>query len=209
VSAQTDQFLPEVDLYYKLPSNLQLWFQAKQTVEAGDPVQAEVGASLNAYLKPWVKLKGAVAFDMDQSKARPLIFSIGYRYLPSPDQASINRLEPLVTVNFPLKGNVLFSDRNRADLDWKNGKLEWRYRNRMNFERTIVINGYRPRPYVSAEFFYERQYQKWSDTALYAGCQLPIGKHLKINPYYEHQNSTGSSPNLVLNQAGLMLELFF
>jgi hypothetical protein len=25
----------------------------------------------------------------------------------------------------------------------------------------------------------------------YAGCLLPVGKHVQFNPYYEHDNETG------------------
>jgi hypothetical protein len=30
----------------------------------------------------------------------------------------------------------------------------------------------------------------WSTTALFAGCFIPLGKHIEFNPYYEHQNDT-------------------
>jgi hypothetical protein len=208
-SAQTDQFLPEIDVYYKLNSDLRIWFQAKQTREAGDPTSAEIGPSLDFYLKSWLKLKDVTAFDLDDSKARPIIFSVGYRYLPYPNAPSEDRFEPVVTFNFPIKGRLLLSDRNRADLDWKSGDFSWRYRNRVQFERTARIHSYHLRPYASVEFFYESQYENWSDTAIYAGCLFPIGKHVQFDPYYEHQNSTGKSPNQQLKQFGLILNLFF
>ena len=208
--AQVDQFLPEVDLYYKLNPDLRISFQAKETKEAGDPVQAEIGPSLDFYLKPLIRLKGATEFDLDDSKSRPIVFSLGYRYLPQANNApATNRMEPVVALNFPLKGRFLLSDRNRGDLDWKSGNFSWRYRNLVKVERTLRIRSYHPAPYVSAEFFYESQYSKWSDTAIYAGCLFPIGRHFEFNPYYEHQNNTGKSPNQQLNQLGLILNIFF
>ena len=209
-NAQSDQLLPEVDAYVKVASGLRVWFQAKQTREAGDPIHAEIGPSLDFYLKPFIRLKGATEFDLDDSKSRPLVFSIGYRYLPQANGApATNRMEPVVTFNFPLKGKVLFSDRNRGDLDWKNGTFTWRYRNRIQLERTFHSGSYHWSPYVSSEFFYASQYAKWSDTAIYVGCLFPFRKHFEFNPYYEHQNSTGTSPNQQLNQLGLMLNLYF
>jgi len=208
--AQVDQFLPEVDLYYKLNPDLRISFQAKETKEAGDPVQAEIGPSLDFYLKPLIRLKGATEFDLDDSKSRPIVFSLGYRYLPQANNApATNRMEPVVALNFPLKGRFLLSDRNRGDLDWKSGNFSWRYRNLVKVERTLRIRSYHPAPYVSAEFFYESQYGKWADTAIYAGCLFPIARHVEFNPYYEHQNNTGQSPNQQLNQLGLILNLFF
>lgn len=209
VSAQTDQFLPEIDAYYKLTPDVRLSFQAKQTREGGDPTQAEIGPSIDFYVKPLLKLKTVTRFDLDDSKSRPLVLSIGYRYLPSPNAPAENRLEPVATLHFPLKAGLLLSDRNRADLDWKSGKFSWRYRNRLQIEKRLTIRSYHPAPYASVEPFYESQYSKWSDTAIYAGCLFPIGKHTELNPYYEHQNNTGKKPNQQLNQLGLMLSLYF
>src|ERR1700676_4051500 len=80
--AQTTQVLPEIDAYFKLSSELRISFQAKGTREAGDPTQAELGPSLDFYLKPLLRLKDVTAFDLADSKSRPLVFSLGYHYLP-------------------------------------------------------------------------------------------------------------------------------
>jgi hypothetical protein len=207
--AQTTQVLPEIDAYFKLSSELRVSFQAKGTREAGDPTQAELGPSLDFYLKPLLRLKDVTAFDLDDSKSRPLVFSLGYRYLPQANGSpATNRMEPVLTFRFPAK-RFLLTDRNRADLDWKSGNFTWRYRNRFEVEKSLTIRSYHPAPYASAEFFYESQYGKWADTAIYAGCLFPLGKHFEFNPYYEHQNNTGKKPNQQLNQLGLILNLYF
>src|SRR5271165_4577730 len=54
--AQIDQFLPEVNVYYKLDSHVRIRMQAKQTREGGNPTQAEIGPSLDFYLKPLIRL---------------------------------------------------------------------------------------------------------------------------------------------------------
>jgi hypothetical protein len=209
-NAQTAQALPEFDAYVKLSSDVRVSFQAKETREGGDPTQAEIGPSLDFYLKPLVSLKGATEFDLDDSKSRFLVLRIGYRYLPQANNApAIDRIEPVATFNFPLKERFLFTNRNRADIDWQNGGFSWRYRNLSQIERALTIRSYHPALYASAEFFYESQYEKWSDTALYAGCLFPVGKHLEFDPYYEHQNNTGKSPNQQLNQLGVILNLYF
>jgi hypothetical protein len=208
--AQTDQLLPEIDTYVKVSSDLRFSVQAKETREGGDPTQAEIGPSLDFYLKPLIRLQDVTQFDLDDSKSRPLVFTVGYRYLPQANNApATNRMEPVVTFHFPMEGRFLLTDRNRADLDWKSGNFSWRYRNRFQIEKRVTIRSYHPGPYASVEFFYESQYSKWSDTAIYAGCLFPIGKHVEFNPYYEHQNNTGKSPNQQLNQLGLMLNFYF
>lgn len=209
--AQTvqDELLPEVDTYLKVASDLRVDFQAKETREDGSPIQAEFGPSLDYYLKPLLRLQNTTRFDLNDAKSRPLVLSIGYRYLPRANGGPpTNRMEPVVTGNFSMKGNFLLSDRNRADLDWSTN-FTWRYRNRFQIERALTLRSYHPVPYASVEFFYQSKYSKWSDTALYAGCIFPIGQHVEFNPYYEHQNSTGTSPNQKLNQLGLMLNLYF
>ena len=208
-STQVDQLLPEIDAYYKPASDVRLSFQAKETREGGSPTQAEIGPSVEFYLKPLLKLKKITQFDVDDSKKRPLVLAIGYRYLPSPNTPAENRLEPLATFHFPLKAKLLLTDRNRADLDWQSGKFMWRYRNRIQLERRLTIHSYHPAPYASVEFFYESQFSKWSTTAIYAGCLFPIGKRFEFDPYYEHQNNTGKSPNQQIEQLGLALRIFF
>jgi Protein of unknown function (DUF2490) len=207
--AQTFQFLPEVDVYYKIDPHFRFVFQAKETREAGDPTQAEIGPSLDFFLKPLLRLKNVTIFDLDDAKSRPLLVSVGFRYLPSPDKPTVYRVELVATPRLPLFAKILLTDRNRADLDWSAEPFTWRYRNRVSLERAITIGSYHPSPYASAEAFYESQYQKWSTTALYAGCLFPIRKHVEFDPYYEHQNITSKHPNQQLNQFGLILNLYF
>jgi len=208
--AQQFQFLPEVDTYFKVNSNVQFYLQAKETREGGAPTQAEIGPSVELFVKPWVKLRDATVSEVNESKKRMIVFAAGYRYLPSPNTTPTNRLRLDFTPHLPMKAKFLISDRNRADLDWQSGKkFNWRYRNKLTVEKRLTINSYHPAPYVAAEVFYESQYNKWSTTALYAGCLFPIGRHVQIEPYYEHQNNTGKKPNQQLNQFGLALELHF
>lgn len=209
--AQTSvtEFFPEINVYYRLNSNVRFVFQAKDTREGGDPTQAEIGPSVQFYLKPLIRLKNVSAFDLDEAKSRPLVWSIGYRYLPSPTKPTVNRLEPVVTPHYPLKGRILITDRNRADLDWSNGGFTWRYRNRLTLERSFAIRTYHPTPYVSAEPFYESQYSKWSTTDLYAGCLFGVGKRVQFDAYYEHENNTEKKPNQQINAGGIILNLFF
>ena len=208
-SAQTFQVLPEVDVYYRFNSNVRVYFQAKDTREGGESTTAEIGPSLDFHIKELSKLRDIAAFDLDKSKSQLLLFSVGYRYLPTPNEPPTNRLEPYVTIHLPSPGRFLLSDRNRADLDWKNGNFSWHYRNRIDVERPSRIRNYHLSPYAAVEFWYTSQYSKWSTTSIFAGCIFPLGKHVSFNPYYEHENNTGKSRNQQLNQLGLNLNLWF
>ncbi len=208
-SAQQEvQFLPEVDAYLKLNPNLRVSFQAKDTRDGGVPTQAEIGPSMEFYLKPLIRLREITLFDLDDAKSRPLVLTAGYRYLSSPTSPPTNRIPLAATSHLPIKARLLLSDRNRADLDWSSGNFTWRYRNMLSLERTLAIRSYHPIPYANAEFYYESQYQKWSTTELYAGCLFTMGKHFEFDPYYEHQNNTGKHPNKQLHGLGLRLNIY-
>jgi len=207
--AQDIQFLPEIDTHLKLRSNVRVYLEAKDDRDGGDSTQFAIGPSIQLYLKPLTKLKHVRAFDLDDSKSRALVLEGGYRYIITPDGPPENRVLVAATSNFPLKAGFSISDRNRADLDWKNGSFTWRYRNRFMVERTFSIHSYHLIPYVNVEPFYESQYNKWSSTYLNAGCLFPVGKHFEFNSYYEHQNNTEKKPNQQVNAVGLALYLYF
>jgi len=210
VFAQQDvQFLPEVDTYLKLNPMLRVYVEAKDDQDGGDPAQAGIGPSIQLYLRPLAKLKEMRAFDLDDAKTRFLVLETGYRYLWEPNSPDTNRMLTAATFNFPLKAGFSISDRNRADLNWKNGNFTWRYRNKLTVERTVSIRSFHHIPYVAVEPFYESQFNKWSTTALYAGSLFPVGRHVQFNLYYEHENNTGRAKNHPENAVGLALYLFF
>ena len=209
LAQQNVQFLPEVDAYLKLNSVLRLYLEAKDDQDGGDPAQAGIGPSVQLYLKPLDTLKKMRAFDLDDAKSRFLVLETGYRYLWEPNAPTENRMITAATFNLPLKAGFSMSDRNRADLDWKSGNFTWRYRNKLQVERTIAVRSYHLIPYVAVEPYYESQYNKWSTTALYAGSIFPVGKHMEFNLYYEHENNTGGQKNDPENAIGLALYLFF
>jgi hypothetical protein len=208
-STQDVQFLPEVDAYLKLSRNYRVDFQAKDTREGGDSTQAAIGPGVEIYLKPLVRLKEITVFDLDDAKTRPLVLTASYSYLSSPSSPSTNRIPIAVMSHLPIKAALLLTDRNRVDLDWSSGDFSWRYRNMLSLERTLTFRSFHPIPYVSAEIYYESQYDKVSTTELYAGSVFPMTKHLQLKAYYEHQNNTGKKHNEQVHGLGLALNMYF
>lgn len=204
--AQTTEFLPEINTYVKLDPNVRFTFQAKQTRENGDPTQGEIGPSIDFHFRPFRNLGHE---HPNQAKTRYLLLSFGYRYVPTRDRPPTNRILLVATPRLPLKAKVVASDRNRGELNFSNGDLTWRYRNRLQLEREVTIRSYRPTPFANVEVYYDSRFQKWSSTAIEAGCQFLIRKHSEIEFYYEHQNNTGTAPNRQVDGIGLMLNLYF
>lgn len=188
---------------------LRAYLEAKNDRDGGDPTQFTIGPSLQFYVKPLLKLKNVTTFDLDDTRSKFLVLETGYRYITAPDAVPENRMVTAATFNFPMGAGIRISDRNRVDLDWKNGVFTWRYRNKLTLGRTVAIRSYHFIPYVAVEPYYESQYGKWSTTSLFAGCLFPVGKHVEFNTYYEHDNNTGKHPNQQVNSAGLALYLYF
>ena len=209
--AQTSSYQtwPEIDTYINLNPNFRLYFIASQTKEHRRGTDAEIGPNLDFFFKPLFKKNRSVLFQLDESKARPLLLRIGYRYLPSTNGPTEHRGVVEATGRYPLKSGFLFSDRNRADLRFINGEFSWRYRNRLTAERTVSILSYHFTPYVRGEVYFDSNYAKWSRTSEDLGAAFPIRKHTEIEPYYEHQNDTSKSPNRQTNAFGLSLNLYF
>ena len=207
--AQTAEALPEVDGYFKLNSAWRVSVQAKDTKEDAKPGQAEVGPSVEYYVNNLFSSKRDKDEHLDDSKSTVLVLDAGYRYLFPSNSPAENRIRIDETLHFPARGRLLFSDRNREDLDWSEGAFSWRYRNCLTVERDEEIRAYKFTQYAAVEPYYESQYGKWSTTALYAGVILPLGHHVGFTAYYEHQNNTGGTSNKQLNGIGLLLELYF
>lgn len=207
--AQDTQFLPEIDTQVTLNQKTRLFLQAKDDREGGDPQQFTFGPSIQFYFKPLLKLRKVTLFDLDETKKRPVVLESGFRIITAPNTPATNRAIESVTFHVPFVFGILFSDRNRADLDWQAGTFTWRYRNRLTAERTVSISSYHLIPYVSAEAFYESKYTKWSATDLYAGCRFPVGRVVQFDLYYEHENNTAKSPNRQNNYIGVNLNLYF
>jgi hypothetical protein len=202
-------FLPEAESDLRVSRNVRLFFQAKGYVEDGDLTHAQIGPSVQFSFRPLEKLKKITVFDLDDIKCMPVVFTVGYRYLPSSVQPAINRMQPIVQFHIPFPGKTLITDRNRFDLDWSKAAFNWTYRNRITAEHRVTFHSYHPGVYTAAELSYLSQYSKWSNTRLFAGCLLPLNKRTQIDSYYEHVNNTGPRPNRQVNAAGLMINLYF
>jgi Protein of unknown function (DUF2490) len=206
---QIFQTWPEVDTYIQLNSHVRVSFFAAATRENREGTSVELGPNIDFYLKPLLKLKRITIFQLDQSKDRPLMLRVGYRYIPSTNGPTEHRGILELTGRYPLVRGSLLSDRNRLDLRYIDDELAWRYRNRLTAERTFSIRSYHFTPYLRAEAYYDGNFHKWSRIAESVGCVFPFRKRYEIEPYYEHQNDTGTSPNRQVDALGLVLSLYF
>jgi hypothetical protein len=143
----------------------------------------------------------------DAAKSRLVLFRIGYHYLFPFDNpgASENRIVVEATPRYPICFGIILADRDRVDLRLTQSGFSWRYRNRITMERTFRMHGYSFDPYVRAEAWYDNLHEKWSRTLLQVGSDFPITRRVSLEPYYEDQNNTSTSPNQQLNGVGVVL----
>lgn len=207
--AQGFQFWPEVDAHVGLAGGTRLWVQADRLREEGAPTQTEIGPSLELSVRPLLRLRKFVEQRPDLSQLRALTLTMGYRYLVSPGKAAENRFVFEASPRFPFSGKILLEDRNRSELRFIAGSFFWRYRNRVTLERPLSVHLYSFSPYVRSEGFYDSRYGKWSATTLSAGAIFPIKRRAEVEPYYQHQNQSGCTPNQQAETFGLKLSLYF
>ena len=95
---QRAEFWPEVDAHLTLNSSFRTYFRAKSERDKCNPLQVELGPSLQLYLKPSIKLKQVTAFDLDDAKPRSFVMESDIATLPRRtlrQQIGCWRLRPL------------------------------------------------------------------------------------------------------------------
>src|SRR5262249_53882347 len=132
-------FLPEIDAHLKLNSSTQVYLQAKDDREGGDPVQLTIGPSFQLYRKPLWSIKRLVFFELDPTKLAPWVLETGYRVITAPNTPVKNRLIEAATFRFPLLHEIVVANRDLVDLDWQSGAFTWRFRNRVLLARMFTI----------------------------------------------------------------------
>jgi len=166
----------------------------------------EFGPTLNIFARRF--LQPSIVTN-NQAKNSMLVFGIGYRFIAGINQEPENRIELDFTPQFPLPWRIQAGDRSRVDLRFIEGSgFSWRYRNRLNVQRTFRIHRVVFSPYAQAEVFYSSSTDSWNKTTVQVGADFPFRKRLDFEPYYEHDNNIGSTPNQV-NAFGLTTSVHF
>ena len=206
--AQTtsDQFWPEIQGYYSFSSRYRVSFEASRSTDGASYNSLEIGPTLNIFARRFVH---PVLATNNQANNNFLVFGVGYRYLAGINQAAENRIELDFTPRFPLFWRIQGADRNRFDLRWIQGSpFAWRYRNRLQVQRTFRLRHFVFSPYAQGEVYYSSSVQSWNKTTFQFGADIPCRKHFGFEPYFEHDNNTGSNPAHV-NAFGLTTDIYF
>ncbi len=211
--AQTEQVWPELSTFVRLNDNMRLYFLGTTTRESKASTEGEFGPNFDFYLRS-IKQKKTLGplrmLRLDESRRQWIMVRVGYHYLPSYTGGNAeSRGIVEATPRFPLPHSLLIESRNRMEFRFIGGEYSWRYRNRLTVDRDFAIGRLRWTPYVRGEVYYDGKVHRWSRATWTVGSVFPLGRHLELEGYFEHQNDTSSSPNRQVNAQGCVVNLYF
>ena len=188
------QFWPELDTYLKFNDDLRLFVPISQT-RAGQSNSYEngtVGVYLDYFTHP---ISNADLFGpANDARRRRLQFRVGYGFTASRGQLpASSTIDAEATWRLVLPGQLLFSQRNRFDLNFTNGRFDPRYRIRVRFDRSVDLFRTRLVPYASGEFFYGFNAGKWIRTRAVAGVDVQLWERFVPEVYVQHDYNHGSA----------------
>jgi hypothetical protein len=202
-------FWPEADLFVKTSPETRLLFTTAATDNRDEPKSKwELGAYLDIFVTRFKPLLFRRVAELDQSRNQRLAIRVGYRFShtwdASPAQIE-HRLVADATSRWTFPYDILGTDRNRFEFRFVNGAYSWRYRNQVKITRDLSIRRTGLIPFISAEAFYDSQYETISRYRYEAGVTLPFRKVWILEPYYARQKSVVPSQSFV-NAFGLTVQ---
>lgn len=105
-----------------------------------------------------------------------------------------NRLNLPVTIISPKFRGFTVSNRNLVERRWRKPVNSWRYRNRLQIERTFKPKKFEFRLFASDEIFYDFSVKDWVRNRFTVGVGKPISRQLSFDVYYLRQNDGRSRP---------------
>ena len=176
------QFWPDVTLGFKL--NPRVTWSLVGTLRAGRDLHAlvseQIGTSFSFKVTNYLNL--APGYRHIWSQSNPAKHTQESRY-------SVD-----VTPRLPLPKGFTLSDRNRGEVREINDQISWRYRNRMQLEKTLTWHERQLTPYVAGEIHYDSRYHEWNRKQFWAGTRIPVSKHFTLDLHYSRNQDARAHP---------------
>jgi hypothetical protein len=124
--------------------------------------------------------------------------TLAYLYLAQQPLKNVKRYENRVNLaaifSYPL-GKYTISDRNQFERRFLNSRPNtWRYRNRLQVERTFTAGKFKYSLYTSDEIFYDSGAEAWTRNRFLAGFTHKISPNYAIDLYGGRQNDGRVKP---------------
>lgn len=181
--AQTTEFRPELDFYYKSSDHARTFLQiAGQTQNVGLPHDPLVGLFEDFLFASDGYIRGGYRYNFRSYESRPMVEA---------------------TVRVFKAGPVLMLNRNRAEWRWVDRKYSYRIRDRVAVQRVPPPKGLQLAPYAMFEAYYDSKYRMIDRLAPRVGTTMSIMGPASLELYYLRQDNLRGKP-VYANIGGLI-----
>ena len=186
--AQTTEYRPELDFYYKSADHartfLQIAGQADNTGLSHDPL---VGLFEDFLFAPDGYIRGGYRYNFRSYESRPLVEA---------------------TFRVFKAGPVRMLNRNRVEWRWVDGKYSYRARDRVELGRVPPPKGLGLAPYAMFEAYYDSKPRTIDRLAPRVGTTMRVMGPASIDLYYLRQDNLRSKP-VYKNIGGLIFQFSY
>jgi hypothetical protein len=186
--AQTTQYRPELDIYWKSSSHARTFFQVGgQEENSQSPTDPLIGLFEDFLFDPDGYLRAGYRYNLHSYESRPLV-EAAFRVFKT--------------------GPVRLLNRNRVEWRWVDGKYSYRIRERVQLQRVPPPKGLGLAPYAMFEAYYDSRYRTIARLAPRVGTSLRLGGPAAMDVYYMRQDNLRGRPAYV-NTGGLILQFSY
>ncbi len=186
--AQTTEYRPEVDIYYKWSNYTRTFFQLAGEAENSEtPHDPLIGLFQDFLFVPDGYIGGGYRYNLHSYESRPLI------------EAAFRVFKV---------GPVRLLNRNRVEWRWVDGKYSYRVRERAQVQRVPPATGLGLAPYAMLEAFYDSRFRTIARLAPRLGSEARLGGPASMDLYYLRQDNLRGRPAYV-NIGGLIIKLTY
>jgi len=186
--AQTTQYRPELDVYWKSSDHARTFFQlagqAEHAPVSRDPL---IGLFEDFLFVPDGYVRGGYRYNLHSYESRALV-ELAFRVFKA--------------------GPVRFLNRNRVEWRWVDGKYSYRARERVQLQRVPPPKGLGLAPYAMFEAYYDSRFRTIARLAPRLGSEARLGGPASMDLYYLRQDNLRGKPAYV-NIGGLIIKLSY
>lgn len=210
LTTKTEEFWPEVKVYYKLNDHFRLQGLVSGTKQESAYSEGAVGLYLDYFTYPFIRfLRSNHNEDLPK---KYLWLRVGYQYSMSPPESESPFKESMlvneVNARFDVPWNILMTVKNRFDWRFKSEGLAVRYRPRIQFEKDLRTEFLFFTPYLFVEYFGNFGNSSINRFRSEIGLEIKVTRNISYETYWNHQFA--NDPDITkIDAIGVALKLYF
>ena len=189
LAAKTEEFWPEVNVFYKFNDKYRLYGMASGTKQQTSYSEGAVGIFLDYFTYPFVKfLRPHHNEDLPK---KYLWLRVGYQYSRSPPEAENpfkeNTFVTEANGRFDIPWDILMTVKNRFDWRFKTDGFFVRYRPRIVVEKDFRTEYLFLTPYLWGEYFGNFGNSSINKFRTQLGIEIRVTRQITYETYWNHQ----------------------